>query len=65
MPITFRRRHLLALAASVLAIGQAQAQVFPSKPIKLIVGFAPGGEVDILAHAVAQQIGPTLSIKPH
>jgi tripartite-type tricarboxylate transporter receptor subunit TctC len=65
MPITFRRRHLLALAASVLAIGQAQAQAFPSKPIKLIVGFAPGGTVDILAPAVAQQIGATLSIKPH
>ena len=65
MPITFRRRHLLALTATLLATGQAQAQVFPSKPIKLIVGSAPGGEADIIARAVAQQIGATFSIKPH
>jgi tripartite-type tricarboxylate transporter receptor subunit TctC len=54
---------LLALAVSALAaphIGQARAQAYPSKPIKLIVGFAPGGAVDIIARAVAQQIGATL-----
>jgi tripartite-type tricarboxylate transporter receptor subunit TctC len=65
MPITLRRRHLLALVATVLAIAQAQAQAFPSKPIKLIVGFAPGGAEDIFARAVGQQFGATLSIKPH
>lgn len=58
----FLRRHVTAglLALPLLAIsGAALAQGYPSKPIKLIVGFAPGGAVDIIARAVAQQIsGP-------
>jgi tripartite-type tricarboxylate transporter receptor subunit TctC len=49
-----------ALAATGHAQAQAQAQAYPSKPIKLIVGFAPGGAVDIIARAVAQQITGTL-----
>ena len=64
-PITRRRWAATAASAAALAaIGQAQAQAqaqtFPSKPIKLIVGFAPGGAVDIIARAVAQQITGTL-----
>jgi tripartite-type tricarboxylate transporter receptor subunit TctC len=57
-----RRAVLLAgLGAALLsAAGPALAQGFPSKPIKLIVGFAPGGAVDIIARAVGQQIGATL-----
>lgn len=57
------RRHVVvatAAAAALAATGTARAQAFPSKPIKLIVGFAPGGAVDIIARAVAQQITGTL-----
>ncbi len=53
------KRHLLVLGlalAGSLSSGLARAQAFPSKPIKLIVGFAPGGAVDIIARAVGQQI---------
>jgi tripartite-type tricarboxylate transporter receptor subunit TctC len=59
---TTRRRLVgaTAAAAALAATGFAQAQAFPSKPIKLIVGFAPGGAVDIIARAVAQQITGTL-----
>ena len=66
MTHTTRRRFLAATAAAttLAAAGhvqaQTQAQTFPSKPIKLIVGFAPGGAVDIIARAVAQQITGTL-----
>jgi tripartite-type tricarboxylate transporter receptor subunit TctC len=53
-----RRQTLIALGAGGLA-GGAGAQAWPAKPIKLIVGFAPGGAVDIIARAIAQQIqGP-------
>lgn len=53
------RRHGLALIAATLAAPALRAQSFPAKPIKLIVGFAPGGAVDIIARAIAQQIqGP-------
>lgn len=56
-----RRRLVASLAAMPLLLGQGRsgAQGFPGKPIRLIVGFAPGGAVDIIARAVAQQIsGP-------
>ncbi len=57
-------RRLALLAAAALAgltlCGPAAAQAYPSKPIKLIVGFAPGGAVDIIARAVGQQIGTSL-----
>lgn len=56
-----RQIVLAATGASLLALaGPAAAQSYPSKPIKLIVGFAPGGAVDIIARAVGQQISATL-----
>ena len=53
-------KTLLCLAASAWTMtlaGAAQAQSYPSQPIKLIVPFAPGGAVD----QVARIIGPVLS----
>ena len=52
------RRRLLALAAAlgVLPTARGQSPAFPSKPIRVLVGFAPGGAVDIIARAIGQQI---------
>ncbi len=47
---------LLALAASPAL----RAQAWPSKPIRLIVGYSPGGAVDIIARAVAQPLAASL-----
>ena len=48
---------LLALAAPGAAVA---ADAYPAKPIRLIVGFAPGGANDLVARAVATRLGPRL-----
>jgi len=52
------RRIFLALVACLLSASLAHAK-YPERPIRIIVPFAPGGSVDILARVVADQIaGP-------
>jgi tripartite-type tricarboxylate transporter receptor subunit TctC len=45
----------LVLSLSLGAFG-AQAQTYPSKPVKIVVGFAPGGGSDFAARVIAQQL---------
>jgi tripartite-type tricarboxylate transporter receptor subunit TctC len=52
-------RLILACIAWLLAV-PALAQNFPSRPIKIIVPFAPGASSDASARALAQQLGPLL-----
>ncbi len=50
------RRFVLGIAAA-LAAASAIAQEYPSKPIRIIHGFTPGGPVDIIARLMAAQMG--------
>ena len=47
-------RAVLAAIALALASSSAGAQAFPERPIKLLVGFAPGGPADALARITGQ-----------
>jgi tripartite-type tricarboxylate transporter receptor subunit TctC len=43
-----------------LATGAASAQTYPTKPVRMIVPFPPGGATDLLACAVGQKLGEGL-----
>jgi tripartite-type tricarboxylate transporter receptor subunit TctC len=49
-----------AFAALCLGLSAAQAQTYPNKPIRLVVGFAPGGNTDTVARVVGQKLGERL-----
>ena len=53
-------RLLVAVATLALSCGVTLAQPFPQKPIKLIVGFPPGGGVDIIARSISQPLSERL-----
>ena len=55
-----RRRALLAAGALPLAAPAFAQDTFPSRPLRLIVGFTPGGATDISARALAPQMGEAL-----
>ena len=60
---TPRRRAVLGLAAGGLLAARgpvAFAQEFPTKPIRVLCGFAPGGPTDVIARIVAADITQTL-----
>jgi len=50
-----------ALVVGVLAWACAVAQDYPVKPIRLIVGFPPGGNVDVVGRIVAQKMSEGLA----
>ena len=59
--MSMNRRQLLASTAVLATMGlPAHAQAFPSKPVKIIVPYPPGGSSDIIARAISQVLSENM-----
>ncbi|PYK13140.1 MAG: MFS transporter [Verrucomicrobia bacterium] len=64
MQLKFPRRQFLLLAAGTAALpamsGVATAQAYPARPVRVLVGFAPGQAVDIVTRIIGQRLSERL-----
>ncbi|MGH8635473.1 MAG: Bug family tripartite tricarboxylate transporter substrate binding protein, partial [Burkholderiales bacterium] len=56
----FRNLLFCTVLAGMPAVAHAQSAAYPTKPIRLIVAFVPGGSTDIIARLVGQKLSERL-----
>jgi tripartite-type tricarboxylate transporter receptor subunit TctC len=54
------RRRALAATLALAVSARLHAEGFPGKPVRIIVGYSPGGAVDIIARALGQRLQSAL-----
>lgn len=57
---TLSRRHVLVGGALSLTGLSVRAQTYPSRPVRILVGYSPGGPTDIVARMFAERLGHSL-----
>ncbi|MFO1195977.1 MAG: tripartite tricarboxylate transporter substrate binding protein [Burkholderiaceae bacterium] len=57
MTFAFRRAALLAPLLALALASAAAAQTFPSRPVRLLIPYPPGGSAELLARPIAKRLG--------
>jgi len=56
----FIRSTALVLASGLLSLAAWAQPAYPSKPVKMVVGYAAGGAVDVVARTIGQSLQTSL-----
>ena len=60
MNLTFTIASGIAAALCAVAADRAPAQAYPARPIRAVVGFATGGQIDAITRIVAVKMSDAL-----